>query len=68
MNLIALLLSIIICVCSDNASHFYPAEVADGNGDLLKFWLLAGVGLGGLQYISWLAKVIGYRYDRVTRV
>ena len=69
-NACNLLLSITICLCNSKTG-FYPLEASQTwstDGGALRFFSVAILGVGGCAYLAWSLKVIGYRFDRVTRI
>ena len=52
--------------CLANGKGFFPNEI-EVQG--YEFWWLISCVVSGISYlISWIFKVVGYKYDRVTRV
>lgn len=55
-------------ICFTSQKGFVPQEADLARHSLLLFLLIIGVCGGLSNYVSWQLKVIGFGYDRVTRV
>ena len=52
--------------CAANGVGFFPAETKVQGYSY--WWLISCIVSGTSYLVSWIFKILGYRYDRVTRV